>query len=598
MRWAALAVILVTALVWSSALGAGFVFDDNLFWLRAPCWQISAWADLPHVPSSPGCGYRKLRYLSLAVDHLIWRDQPLGYHLTNVLLHLGVTAGVWVLASRWTDRRWLAGLCTLVWALHPVHTDVVTYVAGRRDLLAALFFVASLVLWPRHEQGVRRAWRIATSLSAFALAVLSKEMAVTAPVALALLLWGDDSGRSFVEHWRALDRRRIVALVPAVVIGGAIAAWTVLQRGILHPLTDTSALHGPSLGAHVGSVLAAYGRYAELLAAPLRLYGDYSDFRVAGGLMEWRNLPGTLLLLGVWVGGAWLAVSAPYRRIGVGLLFFGVTMLPVSQIIPHHELLAEHYLYIPSIGLALAATSLMDAALSRRPQLQTPILAVCCTLLVAFSVRIQFRNAEFADENTFAAAIVRHVPHSFRGRRSLANGLARAGQLPEAAALLEQMQRDFRPGGNEHAAIAGDLAQVMAATGDLQRAESLALLSLQTLADNDEASATLGSIYLQTDRPAMALAPLESSLRDHPNITQRRVWLAMALAQTGAVDEALQELQIGAGFAPADPLVPMAAGDILASVGRLRMAAIMEALGDEEGAARLRSQVAGSPRGQ
>jgi tetratricopeptide (TPR) repeat protein len=569
-----LAVCVLVSVVWSSALAAGFVFDDFLFLDQVSCWQIDRWSELPGVTSHIKCSYRKLRYLSLAVDHILWGRDPWGYHLTNLLLHIATTALVLTLMRRWVTNIPLAVGATLLWALHPVHADTVTYISGRRDLLTTLFFVASVLLWPTDWRRLSRAGlRAGAAAITFALAMLSKEMAVTLPAIIVVISWfqhrsgAPDADRS-VARMVAVGVRALPWVVPVI----AVAGWSVWFRGISHSGSNASGWHGGDPGTHVLTMLAVYGRYLELIVWPWRLIGDYQDFRYAFSLADVRIWPGVAFLAATWLGGGVLAWRG--RPAGVGLLWFALTMLPISQILVHHELMAEHYLYLPMIGLALALGVALDPFCERTSERarwlpQRGVQAALVVVVVLLSWKVQVRNADFADNMTFRQAMLEHVPHSFRGRRALASEYAKAGDLESAAALLQQLVNEFGPTTPEHAAAAGDLAQIRADRGELDAAVQLVEASLTVAPDVAAVLALRGSLHLQMGEPAAAVPVLERATGLNPERLQWQIWLAMALSGSGRSEDALTLLQAQSEIHSGAFLLHMVTGDTLAGAGRL-----------------------------
>jgi hypothetical protein len=462
------------------ALTAGFVFDDYLLFDNW-CWQIESLSELMSVPDRPMCGYRSLRNQSLAIDHLLWGTKAGGYHLTNLLLHGLIILLVFRLLRRLTASTYAAAVVALVWAIHPVHADTVTYVAGRRDLLCTLFFLAAFESWPwRRSAGLWMVFRAAVALGLFYLAVGAKEMAITLPAVVILGLIFRSSlqlardGQPFDSPLRTvftlLTPKRLLLLLPLLITAG----WLFVQKAILDPMS-LRKLWGGDLLHHVGTVLAAYARYLELIVFPARLYGDYSDYPIVTGLADVRIWIGAAFLLAIWVGGLLFARRRPF--LSFGLLWFGITMLPVSHIIPHHELMAEHYLYLPLIGLAIAATRGLAIGFANpawRLRLQ---IAVAC-VAVLFTIRLSARNAEFQSEITFANAIIAEVPDAIRARLTLSHGLHIGGQSEESAEVLRWVVDHIDRGHRLYYPTHRSLMTVYAALGDLEQSEHHAFVIL------------------------------------------------------------------------------------------------------------------------
>ena len=316
--WVAVAAPIAFAMVaYRGALDATFVFDDFLFW-RYTCWQVDGFLEIRNVVQG-ACEYRPVRYLSLAVDYQLFGDEAAGYHLTNILLHGVATGLVFVAAQRLLKHRLAASLAVLIWALHPVHTDVVTYIAGRRDVVCAIFFLLAYNTWPREfKRPLVAAVRANLAVGFFFIALSSKEMAATLPVVLLLSAGTLEQRGRLQELWRSTSRAtKIFGVALPSVISLALSVGWVLHRGIFNSFTD-SKLWGGDLWHHFLTVAAAYFEYLKLVFAPLWLHGDYSGFQVPSGLGDSRVLIGLLFLLVVWIG--WLRNLSRRPFLAFGLL--------------------------------------------------------------------------------------------------------------------------------------------------------------------------------------------------------------------------------------------------------------------------------------
>ncbi|MBN1946390.1 MAG: tetratricopeptide repeat protein [Bradymonadales bacterium] len=535
--------------MYRSALKAGFVFDDSMFFGQW-CWQIEELNELFKVASTGACAYRPIRYLSLALDHALWARNPFGYHLTNLVIY-AVTLYLVFFLFRKIVRHPLAALAgTLLWGLHPVHTDVVTYIAGRRDLLFTLFFLAAFLVWPFSRQGwVKSALRVLLSAGFFVLAFQSKEMAITLPAVLVLYMAFQPSFEAAAQGAeipspvrRLFTLVRQYALWLTVMFGLAFAF--LLYRGLLHPATNPNRRYwGEELSIHIMTVLAAYSKHLELIFFPIRLYGDYSDFPLATSLADWRVWAGLAFVAAIWGGGIGLVKRCPY--LSFGLLWFGITMLPVSQIIYHHELLAEHYLYLPMVGLVVPLARLVERSVSW-PRWQWVISAATVAVLVLFSIRIEGRNQEFRDEEAFGQAIMHHVPDTVRGRLIVAHMYQKQRRFEEAAELFRwvlsrpEVQPRFRASALEN------LIKVYATTNELERAEQLIQAALRRDPNYALGLRVLGTIYARRGEVEQGLEYLERALEIAPHDVEGHLHYGMTLMLAHRLDEATEHIQFAA----------------------------------------------------
>lgn len=397
-----LAVIACALVSYLPALWNGFAMDDL---------YIIAWNPLVHSvqgvwralgepywpPDLGGQMYRPLPLATFAVDWTIARGHPVLFHAMNLLWHAGVSVIVAVLARRLTD--WTAALATgLVFAVHPVHVEAVANVIGLAELMAAggvcLAVYAAVV---RQD--------VLLSGAALVFGLLSKENAVVAP---ALIGWAWIVGLPS----RPTSRRMLAFAASWVVIAGAYLA---VRGVVLHPYDRLHAIAPVFLGesAFAGrlTAVAALGDVLRLLLFPLTLRVDYSpaERTIVRSLLDGRFLIG-LACLALWAGLLVLAWRRRRRLEAFGLGWIAIAFLPVSNLLfSSGVLLAERTLYLPSVGLALAA----GVALARLPVQRFRI--VLALLVVAASIRSGLRTRVWHDDFAVTQSILKDSPESYRG---------------------------------------------------------------------------------------------------------------------------------------------------------------------------------------
>ena len=414
------------------ALSGGLVFDDYPLLVDQNCWR-----GLSRVPAmlgvggdAEGCGYRPIRYVSFAIDYSIAGFNVTFFHLSNLVYHLLAFVAVFALFQRLTGSR-AAAVGALIWALHPVNSDAVAYISGRRDVLTGLFFVLALIpLIP--SKGKQLDLRgLTLSVVFFWLAFQAKEMAVTLPV---------------VAGWYMVTQKRELVLKTVrqfwwvyLVLGGMAAGFT-LYRGYLAPATHLDGWWGDSIGSNFATVFALLPRYFELVLWPSRLIGDYHPHTIpiATSFGDPRTILG-VTLTALLVGATLFSLWKKQRLVGFGCGWFLITMLPVSHIIPHHELFAEHYLYIPLIGLVLASLPLLQWAFERRRGTSRLLVwTVLAASLLAFAGRTHVRGYDYRSEISFNLAALPHAPMNMRVLYTLGVSYREADKCELAIPLLDR----------------------------------------------------------------------------------------------------------------------------------------------------------------
>lgn len=363
----AILLVVATPYFFSGVLRGQFVFDDiklvkdNEKIRELPSiyeiFDITSdrWADEEVRPN-----YRPMRFLSYAIDYRlsVWYfgeiepDNPpvLFFHLTNLAIHLINTLLVLALARRIFGNGVAALAVALLFGLHPIQTEAVAYISGRRDVLSTFFFLAGLLIYlgrSRSDDTPRDAswWAVLTVPVLFAAGLLTKEMVVTLPAVMLLI-----------------DLVRRPRLGPARV-ALHLLVWALALGFVGFKVTNPTLVAEP-LGGAIGSTLLTAPRYVlhygTLLLLPWSQSIDYSydAIPVSTGLFSpWTTLPALAAVATLVV----LGFVALWRRqfLAVGLFWFLGTLVPVLQFVPIAERFAERFLYLPGLGVFFLAGSLL-----------------------------------------------------------------------------------------------------------------------------------------------------------------------------------------------------------------------------------------------
>lgn len=303
--------------------------------------------------------YRPLYSLSFGIDYALFGTNPLPYHLVNLALHALASFFVYLLALEsitGEGRRAIAVTAGAIFALYPIHPEAVTWIAGRVDLICAVFYLPAVILflrWLRTE----RILHLALSLVCFALALLSKEMAIVLPGLLFLLALYRD---------RSLARAALGVAPFALVLGVYLAVRTYLLSG----LTPNSA---------AGQELEPLARLQGLVYRTAHSFFPLNLGLLPGG---WSSLawPLFLVLSALAVGALVFAYYRGWARSLFPLLLlalYGVSLVPVARALrPDPSLVSSRWAYIPSVFLSILIAYFLWRALPRRPALVASV-AVC-----------------------------------------------------------------------------------------------------------------------------------------------------------------------------------------------------------------------------
>ena len=357
-------------------------------------------------PDLGGQMYRPLPLATFAMDWTIAHGHPALFHAMNLVWHAGVAVIVTalVLRSPSPDGRGGQGVRTaalaagLVFAVHPVHVEAVANVIGLGELMAAAGVCLAV-----YAAVVRQ--NVLLSGAALVLGLLSKENAVVAP---ALIVWAWVVGLTP----RPARRRMVTFAVSWALIAGVYLA---VRGVVLHPYARLHAIAPVFLGesAFAGrlTAVAALGDVLRLLIFPLTLRVDYSpaERTIVRSLWDGRFLIG-LACLALWAALLVMAWRRQRRLEAFGLGWIAIAFLPVSNLLfSTGVVLAERTLYLPSVGLALAA----GAALARLPVQRLRI--ALALIVVAGGIRSALRTPVWHDDFSVTESILQDSPESYRG---------------------------------------------------------------------------------------------------------------------------------------------------------------------------------------
>jgi tetratricopeptide (TPR) repeat protein len=507
-----LLLLLIGILVRSPALQGQRIWDDQYLahdnpFIKSPLLILESFRHYLFLDSFSG-HYRPVQNMSFFVDYFFWNTDEFGFHLTNVVLHVGsgillyfllrhLLASLYLRRAQLTVRDrflkrlpWIsqsAFLIALLWTVHPVHSAAVDYISGRADSLAFLFAATGWLLFfqARRAQGfLVRISSYVLSASCGLLALLSREIAIVWIVLfLAHLL--------FIEKRLSL-RSRMVALI-------CCASLVMIYVGFRHlpqqRLTAAQQEGWMTIPVRAVLMVRALGDYGRLMVFPGNLHMDRSVFdpNAYRSHPNWRQAVGTeylsilgLALLALLVFGSIRKGNLRTTRI-FGASWFLAAYLPVSNIVQLNANVAEHWLYLPSVGLLIFLTG---CALELPRRYGRIAIAVALLATAGLGVRSYVRSGDWANDETF-------------------------------------YKRTIAAGGSS-SRIAVNLAQVYARRGDYVAAESILRKVLKITPDYPNAQNNLGNLLLHQGKPAEAKAVFDSLVKGDAQTRKEypRTWIA------------------------------------------------------------------------
>jgi len=526
---AGLAIVGGVALAYHNSFDVPFLFDDNSSIRDNPTIRSLATAWLPPTGGGLTVSGRPFLNFTLGLNYALSGTAVWSYHLLNLLIHAAAGCTLFGVVRRTLrrpggaerferDATWLALAAALLWVLHPLQTESVTYVIQRAESLVGLMYLLTLWAFIRSaEPGAAKGWTLFAWFACL-LGMLAKEVMVTAPVMVVLYDRVFVAG-SWREAWVRRGRFHLALMSTWLFLAGLVLGTG--GRG------GTAGFGGEvSPWAYALTQIGAVAHYLRLAVWPQPLVFDYGR-ALAGG---WGEVWGPALLLfplaaaSLWA--AWRGRAPGY----LGVFFFGV-LAPSSSFVPIvTQAMAEHRVYLALAAVVTLTVLASYAAWGRR------CLAGFALIAVALGAATVRRNHDYRTELAIWEDTVVKRPDNARALAALGAIHLEAGRLDEARAALQEAVR-VAP---RSAEAQNNLGNVWMKTGAWAEAARCFRDALVLKPGDPFALNNLGNALLRLGRPAEAITQLEAALRAKPDFAEPRYNLANTLAQAGRTAEALQ----------------------------------------------------------
>jgi Flp pilus assembly protein TadD len=553
--------ITITWLVFGQTLTHDFVnYDDKTYvygnWLVSSGFTPRGLARA-FVDTQTG-NWHPLTLISHMIDCQIFDLKAGGHHFTNVLLHAIAAVLLSLVLRQMTDKGqsgsdWRSAFVAAVFAIHPLRVESVAWIAERKDVLSAVFFMLTLGAYARYARRPTMS-RYLTMSILFAAGLMSKPMLVTVPFVLLLLdYWplnrgqrsdrrGQKSG-SKIEIWSKL----VVEKIPlfALSIGSCVVTFILQER-------SGGSIAQLPFSWRVQNAILSYITYVRQMFWPADLAVFYPH--PENHLALWQVVLATAFLVAVTLVGFALRRTRPYLL--VGWLWYLSMLVPVIGIVEvglqGH---ADRYTYLPQVGLYIAITWLVaDLSFSlrfhRRVLVAAAIIVIAALTACAWKQTSYWRNSEALWTHTLAVTRNNDVAHT-----NLGMFLAERGQVDEALPHL-QTALEIRSGAVQphydlsFALIHCDLGYALARKGELDDAIAHFRKAIEFQPDYPDAHYNLGTALFQKARLDEAIVEYQRTLSIRPNDSGAHTSLGNALVQKGLFREAAIHYQTALDIAP------------------------------------------------
>jgi len=573
-----LLIVFISVAIYANTLKNGFVYDDG-----KTIVNNTLITDLGNLPTllkkdyftySGESTYRPAVTFSYFLDYAVYGLKPWGYHLTNLLLHAANGALLYILLALLFQQTGGAGphsvikslstdsafLGALLFVVHPIMSEAVNAVSFREDLLVFFFYAAALTLYLFLRSASRQSlFLYALSCALYFLSLLSKEMAVTLPMIVYCYEWIYKDKKNM--GWRSfLPSRHNSGYVAVTITYGYLRFF--------HFLNPLSVEH-PSWGLNERLLLIPrlLLTYLKLIAFPVSLSADYAISPIS---------PPSSIQIISFIALSFIPAALLVRRKkpewNFGILFFIVTLIPVYNIIPISNPLAERYLYLPMAGIAITAASLINCIYKPRclklNWLKPYLLKSFFLILIMHSFLVINRNRVWKNDYSLWSDTINKMPGSSRAHNNMGFIYFKLGRLTKAAEEFEYALR-LNP---EYSEAHNNLGFAYYGQKRLDEALQQFLSAVRLKPDYLEAVMNLGMVYYEKGELDNAEVQFKAVLRPDPGNHNAHNNLGVVYERQGRLNEAVAEYEIASRLNLNDPRYHFSLGSVYAKQRRVEEA--------------------------
>ncbi|MFH1867699.1 MAG: tetratricopeptide repeat protein [Candidatus Omnitrophota bacterium] len=559
--------------VYANSLTGSFIWDDEGLieknsYIKSPAHMPKIFIeDIGSGNISQGGGkkstfsYRPLQMLTYMLDYSIWKLDVRGYHLTNIILHILTAISLYLFICVLFKDNFIALLAGVFFVAHPIHTEAIAYISGRADPLAAVFILLTLIMYVKNIEIKSKAFYFLIPFC-YILAILSRENSIIIP---ALIL---------AYHFSFRKRIGIKEFLPICLITALYIVFRLLALRSLMPhlSSDTTLLK------RVPGFFTALTEYVRLLIFPAGLHMEYGDKLFS--MSSIKAISGLIILFSL--------ITYAFRRgknsplVSFSILWFFAALMPSSNIYPLKAYMAEHWLYIPSMGFFLIAAGGLSS-MYRRKGLKVLTAAIITGFLIIYGFLTARQNICWKEPIPFYERTLRYAPGSIKVYFNLANLYKDRGMYKEAIDLYNKAIRykpDFPDSyinlgvvfyelsryedaielyrkaieiDRDYQGAYYNLGNAYKALGRYEDAAASYKRATEINPDYTDAYNNLGNVYRELGRRKDALLSYKRALEIEPGIAYTYSNLAMIYYDSGNYKEAislyLKAIELDPGYA-------------------------------------------------
>ena len=534
----ALIIIIISAgfIAYSSSLKGDFIWDDE--YLVKENAYIKNWAHINKIVSgkmstknvtSAFRFYRPLQLLTYSIDYSIWKMNSLGYHVTNVLLHALAGVALFWLINLMLGSCLIAFLTALLFVVNPVNTEAVSYISGRSDPLSAFLLFLSFIFYIKGTRGYSKIYYFLMLLS-FVGALLSREASVVFMLIIPLYC--------FVFSER-IKKSYFLSIVGMTFVYGVVR-FTILKNILSNSIINTTFFQ------RLPGVFVSIVNYLKLLFVPYPLHMEYGKKLFA--FNDIKAIIGVVVVI-VLITGAFI-IRKKNKIVSFSILWFFITFIPISNLYGINAYMAEHWLYLPSIGFLLIIAYYIKRLIDVDKYKVMAIILITA-LIASYSVMTFKQNYYWKDSVSLYKRTLQFAPNSFRVYNNLGMSYRNRGDLKEAIAPLKKALM-INP---NYAEAYINLGNTYRDLGKRKEAASFYRKVIKLKPNYGEAYNNLAIEYSATGRNMEAIKLYQKAIELNPDYSEAYYNLGISQKQNGVPTEAIESykkaININPSFAEA-----------------------------------------------
>ena len=534
-------IVAVLVIYWQ-ALGFEFInYDDDVYIYNNPAMTVGLtpgtvrWA----LTTSYAANWHPLTWISHLADATVYGTEPLGHHLTSLLLHLAAAIGLFFVLNRMTKSLWRSAFVAALFAVHPLHVESVAWVAERKDVLSTFFAILTLLAYVRYVE-LPDSKRYMQVVLAFALGLMAKPMLVTLPIVLLLLDYWPLGRFSLLplpsQAGQKLHPLPLREPVLSTVEGRAGVRGIVFEKLPLFAMAAASCVvtflvqrEGGAVSTvarftfsdRAANALVSYVRYIEKMLWPRDLAFFYPH--PGHSIPAWQVAGASLFIVLATVLAVRCARKRPY--ITVGWLWYLVTLVPVIGLVQvGWQAMADRYTYLPLTGLFIVIAWGVPDLLGRSAIRRALIGACAVIVLVALTACAHTQAGYWRDSVTLCSHALKVTTNNSLAAFNMGGALDKKGLVDEAIVWYRRTLR-MQP---DYVAAHFNLGSALALVGKQDEAIAELKKTLRYAPNSSRVHNNIGTIYAQQGKMRQAMAEFAAAVKADPRSEEARNNLAQA----------------------------------------------------------------------